>query len=75
MVNNGDRYHRLYIEGLDVQTGLLEIGEQEILTIYPDKKRVYKYFDKRENLEHLGFLEVRTVVPSDEFTGIWKDLI
>jgi hypothetical protein len=23
----------------------------------------------------LGFLEVRTVVPSDEFTGFWRDLI
>jgi hypothetical protein len=23
----------------------------------------------------LGFLEVITVVPSDEFTGIWRDLI
>jgi hypothetical protein len=75
VINNGDKHHRLYIEGLDVQTELLEIGEQEILTIYPDKEGIYKYYDKRENLEHLGFIEVVTVVPSDEFTGIWKDLI
>jgi hypothetical protein len=75
VINNGDKHHRLYIEGLDVQTELLEIGEQETLTIYPDKEGVYKYYDKRENLEHLGFIEVVTVVPSDEFTGIWKDLI
>ena len=75
VVNNGDKNHRLYIEGLDVQTNLLDPGEQETLTIYPDKEGVYKYFDKRENLEHLGFLEVKTVVPSDEFTGIWRDLI
>ena len=75
VINNGDKNHRLYIEGLNVQTDLLEPGQQETLTIYPDKEGVYKYFDKRENLEHLGFLEVRTVVPSDEFTGIWRDLI
>ena len=75
VINNGDKNHRLYIEGLEVQTDLLEPGEQEILIIYPDKEGVYRYFDKRENLEHLGFFEVKTVVASDEFTGIWRDLI
>ncbi|MDH3834470.1 MAG: cupredoxin domain-containing protein [Nitrosopumilus sp.] len=75
VINNGDKHHRLYIEGLEVQTDLLEPGEQETLTIYPDKEGVYKYFDKRERLKHLGFLEVKTVVHSDEFTGIWRDLI
>ena len=75
VINNGTTEHRLYIDGLDVQTDLLEIGEQETLTIYPDKEGIYKYFDKRQWLEHLGFLEVKTVVPSDEFTGIWNDLI
>lgn len=75
VINNGDTNHRLYIEGLNVQTDLLEPGQQETLTIYPDKEGVYKYFDKRENFEHLGFLEVKTVVASDEFTGIWRDLI
>jgi hypothetical protein len=75
VINNGDKHHRLYIEGLNVQTNLLEPGQQETLTIYPDKEGVYKYFDKRENMEHLGSLEVKTVVASDEFTGIWRDLI
>ena len=75
VINNGDKQHRLYIEGLEVQTDLLEPGQEETLTIYPDKEGIYKYYDKRENLEHLGFVKVVTVVPSDEFTGIWKDLI
>ena len=75
VINNGDRHHRLYIEGLNVQTDLLEPGQLETITIYPDKEGVYKYFDKRENLEFVGFLEVKTVVHSDEFTGIWRDLI
>ena len=46
VINNGDKHHRLYIEGLDVQTELLDIGEEETITIYPDKEGVYKYFDK-----------------------------
>ena len=75
VINNDDKHHRLFIEGLNVQTDLLEPGEQDTITIYPDKEGVYKYFDKREELTHLGFLEVRTVVPSDEFTGFWRDLI
>ncbi|MDH3361776.1 MAG: cupredoxin domain-containing protein [Nitrosopumilus sp.] len=75
VINNGDKHHRLYIEGLDVQTDLLEPGQHETLTIYPDKEGIYKYFDKRERLEHLGFLEVKTVVHSDEFVGIWRDLL
>ena len=75
VVNNGDKHHRLYIEGLEIQTDLLEPGEQDIITIYPTEEGPYKYYDKRERLEHLGFLEIRTVVPSDEFTGFWRDLI
>jgi len=75
VLNHGDEPHRLYIEGLDVQTDLLEPGHVERLTIHPKKEGVYRYYDKQENLEPLGFLEVKTVVASDEFTGIWRDLI
>ncbi len=75
VINNGDKHHRLYIEGLEIQTNLLESGEQDVITIYPTEEGIYKYYDKRERLEHLGTLEIRTVVPSDEFTGFWRDLI
>jgi len=75
VINNGDKNHRLFIDGLNVQTDLLDPGQQETLTIYPSSEGVYKYYDKRENLEHLGFIEVKTVVASDEFAGIWRDLI
>jgi len=57
VVNNGDKYYRLYIEGLNVQTDLLEPGQQETLTIYPGKEGVYKYFDKREPLCIWDFLK------------------
>jgi len=75
IVNNGDKHHRLYIEGLEIQSNLLEPGQQDIITIYPTEEGLYKYYDKRERLEHLGFLEIRTVVPSDEFTGFLRDMI
>jgi hypothetical protein len=75
VINNGDKHHRLYIEGLDIQTDLLEPGQQETLAIYPTGEGVYKYYDKRQGLELLGHLEVRTVIPSDEFTGFFRDLI
>ena len=75
VINNGEKHHRLYIEGIEVQTDLLEPGQQDVITIYPTEEGVYKYYDKRERLEPLGILEIRTVVPSDEFTGFLKDLI
>lgn len=75
VINEGDKHHRLYIEGVEVQTDLLEPGQQDIITIYPTEEGLYKYFDKREQLNHLGFLEIKTVVPSDEFTGFLKDMI
>ena len=75
IVNNGDKHHRLYIEGLEIQSNLLEPGQQDVITIYPTEEGLYKYYDKRERLEHLGFLEIRTVVPSDEFTGFLREMI
>jgi hypothetical protein len=75
VINNGDKHHRLYIEGLEIQSNLLEPGQQDVITIYPTEEGLYKYYDKRETLEHLGFLEIKTVVPSDEFTGFLRDMI
>ena len=75
VINNGDKHHRLYIEGLEVQTDLLEPGQQDTITVVPQTEGIYKYYDKRESSKILGTLEVRTVVPSDEFTGFLKDMI
>jgi hypothetical protein len=58
-----------------VQTDLLKPGENQTLTIFPKNEAVYNYYDKRETLDKLGQLRVVTVVPSDEFEGILKDLI
>ena len=73
--NHGDQHHRLYIDGFNVQTDLLEPGESDVVTIYPDKEGVFNYYDKRERLLLLGQLKSVQVVPSDGFTGFFKDMI
>jgi hypothetical protein len=75
VINEGNKHHRLYIDGLQVQTGLLAPGENQTLTILPKNEGVYNYYDKRETLDELGKLIVVTAIPSDEFEGILKDLI
>ena len=75
VINNGDRQHRLYIEGLNIETNLLEPGQQEIVKIYPTEEGIYKYYDKIHGLEPLGIFEVRTVIPKDEFPSFFRDLI
>ena len=75
VINNGTAHHRLYIDGFNVQTDLLEPGQQDTITIFPDKEGEFTYYDKRQYLEPLGKIKIFSVVPSDEFTGIWKDLI
>ena len=75
VINQGDRHHRLYIEGLEVQTNLLAPGEQDTITIYPDKEGTYNYYDKRQTLELLGQLKAVSVIPSDEFEGPLRDMI
>jgi hypothetical protein len=73
--NRGNQHHRLYIDGFDVQTNLLEPGQKDTITIYPDKEGIYNYYDKRQILTHLGQLKSVQVIPSDGFTGFLKDLI
>ena len=75
VVNEGTTNHRLYIDGLEVQTDLLNPGENDTITILPTEEGVYNYYDKRERTMLLGQLKAVTVVPSDEFEGVMKDLI
>jgi len=75
VINNGTTFHRLYIEGFNVQTELLEPGQQDTITIYPDKEGEFAYYDKKQYLTPLGKIKIVSVVPSDDFQGIWKDLI
>lgn len=75
VINNGTTFHRLYVDGFNVQTELLAPGQQDIITMYPDKKGEFTYYDKKQYLIPLGKIKIVSVVASDEFQGIWKDLI
>lgn len=75
VINNGEKLHRLYIDGLEIQTDLLEPGQEETITIYPTEEGTYNYYDKRERLQKLGQIKIVSVVPSDEFQGFLKDMI
>lgn len=73
--NRGNQHHRLYIDGFNVQTDLLEPGQIDTIIIYPDKEGTFNYYDKRERMFLLGQLVSVEVVPSDGFTGFLKDMI
>ncbi len=75
VINNGTTHHRLYIDGLNVQTDLLSPGESDTITVIPTKEGIYNYYDKRQWLTQLGQIHIVTVVPSDEFEGFLKDMI
>jgi len=75
VINNGDKHHRLYIEGFNVQTDLLESGQNDTITIIPNEEGIYNYYDKRERLKLLGQIQIKTVIPRDKFQGFLKDMI
>jgi len=50
IINNGDKHHRFYVEGLEIQTDLLEPGQKDTITIYPTEEGIYKWIFKRFNL-------------------------
>ena len=75
VVNEGDKHHRLYIDGLNVQTDLLLPGEKDVITVYPTEEGTYNYYDKRQTLKLLGQIKAVSVIPGDEFEGIMKDLV
>lgn len=75
VINNGTDLHRLYIDEFNVQTELLESGQKDTITIYPEKEGEFTYYDKTQFLIPLGKIKIISVVPSDGFQGIWKDLI
>ena len=40
VINNGTTFHRLYIDGLNVQTDLLAPGENDTITVFPTEEGV-----------------------------------
>ena len=64
VINDGTSPHRLYIDGLDIQTELLAPGEKDIITFTPQSEEVYNYYDKQQELL-LGQLKVVKVIQID----------
>ena len=50
VINNGDKQHRLYIEGLNIEINLLKPGQVDTIKIYSTKEEIYKYYDKLQEL-------------------------
>ncbi len=75
IINEGELPHQLYIESFDVKTNVLEPGDQDTIVIVPEKEGIYNYYDIVDGKELLGKIRIVSVVPGDEFQGIWKDLI
>ena len=74
--NHQKESYSFYIDGFDIQTDVITPGGVGLVKIYPDSPGEYDYYLKsNENLTLIGQIEIVSVVPSDEFTGIWKDLI
>ena len=67
VINQGDKHHRLYIEGLDIQTDLLAPGQSDTITIIPTEERTYNYYDKKDQLELLGQIKAVYVSPDEKF--------
>lgn len=65
IINDGTTGHRLYIDGLNVQTELLAPGEKYTITIRPQTEGTYNYYDNQNELELLGQLRVVKVVQND----------
>ncbi len=75
IINEGQNPHQLYIESFNVTTKILKPKDQDTIIIVPEKEGTYSYYDIIGGKEEMGKLEIVSVVPSDEFQGIWRDLI
>ena len=67
VINQGDKHHRLFIDGMNIQTDLLAPGEEDTITIIPSEEGIYNYYDKRDRLELLGQLKAVIVSPDEKF--------
>ena len=46
VINEDKELHMFYIDGLNVHTKLLRFGENDTITIRPDKEGTYNYYDR-----------------------------
>jgi len=55
----------LYIDGLNIQTKLLQPGQNDTITVIPEKPGKYHYYDRASEMQLLGEFIVVQVVPRD----------
>lgn len=67
VVNQGTMNHRLYIEGLNLRTELLEPGEGFTIRMTPTTEGIYTYYDDRDRPIPLGQVKVVAVSPDENF--------
>lgn len=65
VINEDTSPHTLYIDGLDIETELLEPGEKDIITFTPQSEGIYNYYENQQELL-LGQLKVIKVIQYDE---------
>jgi len=46
VINQDDKSHMLYIDGLNLHTKILRHGESDTITIYPKREGIYNYYDR-----------------------------
>jgi len=46
VINQDDKSHMLYIDGLNLHTKILRPGESDPITIYPKREGIYNYYDR-----------------------------
>lgn len=46
VINEDTNPHMFYIDGLNLHTKLLRYGENDTITIQPDKEGIYNYYDR-----------------------------
>lgn len=69
VINLGKSPHQLYIDGLEIETKLLQPDDQDTIMVVPKKPNTYHYYDKADELRMLGELKVVQVVPKDSLGG------
>ena len=67
VINQDDVPHRLFFDGIDIQSNILEPNQNETLTIIFENEGTYNYYDSVDDLVPLGKLESVFVVPKDKF--------
>lgn len=67
VINRGKLPHMLYIDGLNIQTKLLQPGQNDTISVMPKVPGTYHYYDRAGDMQLLGEFRVVQVVPKDAF--------